>query len=229
MAEAKMQVKIGDLKFNPELIEARPINAFFVSRYRQAYRSGKNMGDIIINKKTMEIVSGNHRVTALLEEYNEDYEIQVVARNFKTKLDELKCFAEENAAHGNALDGKSRKAVTKLMMDAGATQELVANIFGVSTHRIEKWGEQTVFVIQGKRQEPRISKAGVTPGTVMNQEQYKTHWRADRGISVATQAEQLIRWIENGWVKVDDVRSMKALEDLQSVLNAFLGEKRAAA
>jgi len=220
-----MKVRVGDLKFNERLLTARPVNAVFVSRYRQAYRSGCNLGEIVVNKKTMEIVSGNHRVTALLQEYGADHEIDVTARVFPDDLSVLKCFAEANAAHGNALSGASRRAVTLMMLEAGATTGEVANLFGVSVHRIEVWGDQTVMVITGKgKSEPKPSKAGIPLGTTMKKAQYDTHWKADRGIAAYSQAEQLIRWIRNGWIDTECVRTMTSLTELQKELEGFLGK-----
>lgn len=64
-----MKTKIGKLNFDPHLIELRPINEHVVSRYRQAYRAGEDMGQPVIDRETMTIVSGAHRVMALTQEY----------------------------------------------------------------------------------------------------------------------------------------------------------------
>jgi hypothetical protein len=217
-------VKVGDLVIDPELTRMRPVNAVFVSRYRQAYRSGEQLPMPLVEAKTNRVVSGNHRVTALLEEYGEDHKIKVQSESFATESDVVKAFARENATHGNALSGSSRAALTIKLLQLGTSPEEVANIFGVSVRRVEEWGGHVVAVVgNGNKTEYRPVKAGVE-ATEMTQDQYAEHWQADRGISVIAQAEQLTRWLNNGWVG-DDEETVQALSDLEHAIRRYMGDK----
>lgn len=220
-------VKVSELKIDKKLTEIRPINLVFVGRYRQAYRSGKDLGEIIVEEGTLRIVSGNHRVTALIQEYGGNHEISVTTRKFKTELDVLKTFAAHNAEHGNALSGASRRAIVLELLKEGGNEGTIANIFGVSVKRITEWAGLTVMVI-GDKKKPEIKpvKAGIEGVSEMTQEQYDTHWHADRGVSAIAQAKQLIRWIENGWINDDE--SISVLRLLVDTVNEQFPAKKKA-
>lgn len=212
--------KVGELIIDADLTRLRPINAIFVSRYRQAYRSGKDLGEIIIDTDGV-IVSGNHRVTALVEEFGPEHEIPVTVKSFGSKRERLEEFARYNVGHGNALSGASQRAITIELIKNGAEKKDAAQLFGVSVARIEQWAALTVMVVGSKNKmkyEP--AKHGIEPGTVMDQRQYEEHWRQDRGISAVSQAQQLTRWIQNGWIK--DPRSIAELIILHGAIGLFL-------
>lgn len=223
-AEA-VQMRVGDLIIDPELTKLRPINTYFVSRYRQAYRHGAPMPLVIVQSGTNRVVSGNHRVTALLEEYGEDHQIKVEVREYDNERAMLEEFARENVAHGNPLEGVSRSKIAHALMEKGATAEEIAILFNVAVRRVVDWCGMTVTVIGGrsKKKHTEIIKRGPEiVGETITQPQYDTHIRADRGISAYSQAAQLTRWINQGWVKPHDHKSVDALRELASAIDTFI-------
>lgn len=218
--------KISELIVDEKLTRLRPVNMIFVSRYRQAYRAGNNLGEIIVDESNR-IISGNHRVTALMQEYEPEHEITVTVKKYKNEREVLEEFARHNASHGNALSGASQRAITIELIKSGATKEDAAQLFGVSVRRIEEWAGITVMVIGGKSGKsrhpvPMPAKHGIAPGITMDKEQYAEHWLRDRGVTAFSQAQQLIRWIENGWVTDD--RSISELQNLKRVIEKHLPE-----
>lgn len=218
-------VRIGDIGFDEELLKLRPINAYIVSRYRQSYRSGANMPKVILDKATLKVVSGNHRTTAMLEEYGEDYEVEVEVRDYATRRELLEDFTRENVAHGFPLEGVSRAKIAHALVQNGATAEEIAQLFNVAVKRIVEWCGLTVSVVGGK------TKKGITEiikrgpdivGDTITREQYETHMARDRGISAQAQAEQIIRWLRNGWIKPEDTRSINALRELAEEIATFM-------
>ena len=226
-----MKLKVKNLVFDPKLVELRPINLVYVSRYRQAYRSGKDLGTIIVDKKTKRVVSGNHRGVALQQEYGPEHVIDVEVVSFNSEKEILERFVTENIAHGQPLSGFSRKSIAAELLKFKATPEEIANLFGVAVKRIEEWAGITVVVISGngdKKREIKTAKRGIPVGTEMSKEEYKTHLQKDRGISAYSQAEQLIRWINSGFINLDCKRTVQALEDLRTSLDKFFVVKKAA-
>lgn len=229
MSDAK-EVKVSDLTIDEKLTRLRPVNEYFVSRYRQAYRAGKDMGEIIVDTKNR-VVSGNHRVTAMVEEFGDDHRTIVTVKSYENEREVLEDFARHNSEHGNALSGASQRAISIELVKNGASKEEIAQLFGVSVKRVEHWSGMTVMVVGGKsgksrQPQPMPAKRGIEPGTTMEHEQYETHWKQDRGISVVSQVDQLTRWIGNGWVK--DEKSINALNALRDVINQFLSEQQEA-
>lgn len=218
-----VKVRVGDLVMDENLLALRPLNIFFVGLYRQHYREGVDMGRPLVERGTNRVVCGNHRVTALLQEFGPDHKEAVDYRKFKDEREVLEVFTLSNVAHGNALSGFSRRQISLKLLDYGATKEEIARMFGIAVRRIEEWGGVVVGVLDGSRTGLAPAKRGMPAGTKMTSEQYQEHMRKDRAISVHSQAEQLTRWITNGWVRPDDARSMEALARLAGAINEFLG------
>jgi hypothetical protein len=233
-------IQVGKLSIDPGLVRLRPINAVFVGRYRQAYRSGKDLGQIVVDADNMVVVSGNHRVTAMLEEYGPKHEATVVFKKYKNRRELLQEFTQANLSHGIPLSGSSRRAITLELIKTGATSEEVAQLFGVAVNRVTEWAGMTVLVVGNQKMMKSNAKAetspkpvsggeympikkGIEPGITMNQAQYNTHWAKDRGVSAYTQSEQIQRWLRNGWIKKEDDKTLKSLERLYDELGKFLG------
>jgi len=224
-----MKVKLKDIKLDPVLLEMRPINTVFVSRYRQAYRQGADFPPPIVDQNNFS-VSGAHRVTAMLQEFGEDYEIEVVKKNFKTDKHRLEFFAKENTRHGNPLDGISKKRISIALIKEGATEEDVAKIFDVSVKRVIHWGDNNVMVEIGKGREPDIrpAKNGLDVKKPITEKQYNEHIKADRGVPITSLTKQLLRWLRNGFVKRSET-NMGILQDLNNEISMWLNEEAKAA
>ena len=223
------KMKVGDIHFDLELIEIRPINSYVINQYRQTIRSGKSMGTLIVDKKSKCFISGNHRGTAYLEEFGPDHILEVEVINFKSRLEILEKFVEENIAHGQPMSGFTKKCVLRALQAEGMAPTEIANLFGVAVKRLEVWGKLNVIVIGDDGVERvKPAKRGMKSGTPMKQNQYNTHVKKDRGMSIFTQAEQITRWLEGNFINIECVRTMEALAALQKELNKFLKTKKAA-
>jgi hypothetical protein len=199
-----MQIKLSQIKQNPDLMQLRTVNDVFVSRYRQAYRQGANFPPIILDQKKY-LVSGYHRFQAMLREFGEDHETEAEIKKFKTNRDRLEFFTAENAKHGNPLDGISKKRISIALLKAGATQEDVARLFDVSVQRIIQWGNGSVMVEIGNgRIESKPAKRGLEPPATITETQYQQHIQVDRGLPIKSQITQIIRWLDNGFVADTD-------------------------
>jgi hypothetical protein len=141
-----MKAKLDSLQLAQWVLDIRPVDAFVVSRYRQAWRTGAAFPPIIADKATREIISGNHRWQSAMDEFGPDFEIPVEYKTFKSRADALRVMADENAKHGEPMDGITRRRLTCAMLVEGITEKEVAAILGVPVTRLERWGEQSVTV-----------------------------------------------------------------------------------
>jgi hypothetical protein len=228
---AKRKVKVGELIVDPKLTELRPINLVFVSRYRQAYRTGAVLPPLIVEEGTNRVVSGNHRLHALLAEYGPDHETTVVSKRFSGELEVLKEFAKENATHGNPMDGITRKRIVAALLDMGAPVEEVSGLFNVPVRSLKKWGEHFVGVV-GENGTQRLVpvKRGLNPapGTTLTEKLYEEHKQKDRGVTAVELADQLLRWLRNGWVEpTGDI--VASLGELRREIDKFLKKAKNAA
>jgi hypothetical protein len=218
------RVQVSSLVFDDKLVEIRPINTVFVSRYRQAMRQEAKFPRPIVEKKTLIIASGNHRVTAYLEEYGPDHLIDVEIRAYTSQRERLRDAAEENAKCGNPLDGISQRRFANELLKMGDTAEEISKLFDVSVKRIEEWCGHTVIVTGGgkKNEVMPIKRGPKIEGEKVTRVQYEEHIEHDRGMPCSPLANQLSRWLDNGWIKAGDERSVEALRELNDKIVTFL-------
>ena len=218
-----VKVRLSKLVVNKELTKLRKVNDFFVSRYRQAYRSGSIFPPLLVNSKTMDIVSGNHRYKAMTLEFDENHEVDVFLKSYSNEREMLEDFIKENLTHGNAMDTfTQKKMASELINKYEATIEEVADLFLTSLKKVTKWGEE--FVSVGRKGESKVVKKGphIKSGK-MTKKQHKEHIEKDRGfISPIAITTQLTRWIKNDWIDIDNGKHVEALQILFDVLGGFL-------
>jgi len=218
------KVELGNLKFNPELLAIRKLNTFDVSRYRQAYRSGADMPLPIIEEGTLKIVSGNHRVTAMIMEYGEERTIDVILKKYKTKKEMLIDFTKENCTHGVPFSGFQKKTLISVLINEGLSTDEIALLFNVPARSIEKWGDDIVMVQRPGRkfvEIPSPKKRGFEPqDNKVTQEQYVHHIDHDRGVPVTSMARQLTNWLNIGAINQTEV-AIDSLNLLHEALHMF--------
>ena len=218
---SKMKVKLNELKQSDDILEIRRVNPVIVSRYRQAVRAGDKFPDIMVQKGTNIIVRGNHRYSAYVEEYGEDHTINVSVKDYKSEAEMIADSVYDNARHGEPLDGIGRRRAIAKLTSLGMDAEKIASLMGVSVKRITELAGFTVLV-RGNGYKPVKGGLEHISGQTVSKRQYEEHDNGDRSIPVYAQCEQLIRWIQNGWVDMNDERNTKALERLHNELEKML-------
>ncbi len=220
-------LKLKQIKIDPELQALRPTNYFFVSRYRQAMRSGCVFPDIVvhsISKTTYAIISGIHRYLAMLQEFGEEYETRMSVAESPTKIERLEMFAKDNADHGNPLDGIQRRSIATALLKAGADEGHVANIFGISVARLEKWGENNVLVYDKSTKETvekPVKDGFEPPNNTIGLNQWKKHRAMDHAGSLAVKANEIIRWLDAKHVKPND-ENVEVLNRLMESIGKYM-------
>lgn len=219
-----MLKKIKELVVDDKLLELRPINLYFVSRYRQAVRSGSVFPPPIVEKGTNRIVSGNHRVRMYAEEFGPDHKIKVCEMNFSDEAEVIRKFAEENSTHGNALSGLSQKAITQALLRHGDSPETIARALNIPVKRVEMLGNMQVVVIgsHNKREYRPVKRSLDHMTGPIKKVEYEEHIKKDYGIFSATIASQLIRHLKNGWIDLSNKHILNKMTELRNVLNDAL-------
>jgi hypothetical protein len=207
-----VKIKLKDIKQDPTILELRPTNPVVVSRYRQAMRCGDVFPKPIIDQKR-NIVAGNHRYEAYLGEYGEDHEIEAIQKKYKDEASRIEDAIRDNARHGSPLDGISRRRAILKLTELGRSTEAIATLLGVSCKRVCELAGMSVLVIGGGTQPIKHGLEHMA-GRQVTQEEYDQHRTRDRGVPVKQAAQQLIRWIENGWIDTTDEAAVDALQCL---------------
>lgn len=216
-----MKKRVGDLKVDPDLIRMRPINTAIISQYRQAARNKAKFPEIIIEKDTNRIVSGNQRHKMYLKEFGEDYEIDVIEKTFANEAEVIKLFAEENNKHGMQLSGYTRKKIIQTLYQLKENPATIAKLMSLSDKKVIELNDAKV-IIPGEngsqRTEPVKHGLEHLHGTKMSEEQHEELRVFHRGIPARSQATQLTSWIKNGWIKMSDPGTVSAMLDLYDAL-----------
>jgi len=207
-------IKLSALNQDDEILELRSVNPVTVSRYRQAMRTGAKFPPLVVTPDNL-IVSGNHRYESAIAELGESHAIDCIVKTFPDRAAMIEEAARENATHGEAMDGFSRRKFALRLIQLGRTPEAIAQIFNVPVKRIEEWGGQTV-VIRGKGHVPTKRGLEHISGKTVSNAQYQEHSRHDKGVPAASMARQLASWLRNGWVNFDDPKTAQAIEDLST-------------
>jgi hypothetical protein len=216
-------VKAGTLTTDPEIVEIRPINTATVSKYRQNMREG-HVFPLIKVTPDGRIVCGNHRWQSIMLEFGGDHLIKVEVVHLHTEADCIELSVKDNIVHGEPLDGISLKRALNKLLALGRTSEEMARLFGRSVGKIKKLAGITVMVTperNGGAAVPKPVKHGLEhlSGKQVSKEDYDQHIEHDLSGTARQHAEQLARWLENGWVNLQDAKTVAALLALKSLLN----------
>jgi len=221
-----MKVELKKLKSDKYLLKMRPLDQCVVSRYRQSLRNGDIFPAFIVDKKTMKVVSGNHTLAAMRQEFPLKTMVEVELRDFPSKADLLTVFAERNIANGHPLSGFSRKLITAEMIRLKMSIADIAKALHMPEERIQIIGDQVVTVIGStanglKYYKDLPVKRGLENiyGKEITQAQYDTHCKKDVGMTAVKMACQLIRWLHNGWVDNSKPAVRETMTKLKSKLD----------
>lgn len=213
------------MQINNEMTKLRKIDAHTVYRYAKAIRAGATFPPIVLDGATHAVISGNHRLAAYQMELDPESDIVVKCCSFKSKADRIKYFVEDNAKHGLPLDSFSQKKVIQALINEDVSHKEIAVLLQVEERNIEKIAGQTMVVIgdTGETQYLPI-KAGpdLEPGSVISKEDYDIHEQRDMGITAKNMAEQLVRWLDKGWIDFSKGGNAEALYSLQEALKKSL-------
>ena len=218
------KIRAGNLVIDQELKEMRHINLVYVSRYRQNYRHGASMPPLIVDKNTNIVVSGNHRLTAILEEYGEDEPVTVETRKYPSRKRILKDFIQENATHGNPLDNYSKRKLILAFIKEGGTREEAAQILNLPVKKIDDFGNGLIIVTTGKSGEDEtkpVKRGFDPPKKKISEKQWKEHDKADSGMPITVHTNQIIRWLRNGFIKSNE-KNVNKLTELRDEIDKFL-------
>lgn len=144
-------VKLSALKLDPKIQEIRPLNSIFVSRYRQSMRNGDVFPPYLVDDDLM-IVGGNHRHAAESAEFGPDRDVKIIVRHYANEAERIEDAVRDNARHGLALDGISRKRAVIALVELGRSAEDIGRVLGVPARRIEDLAGLSVIVVGGGRE-----------------------------------------------------------------------------
>jgi len=217
-------VKLSQLSQDEQLLYIRGIDRHFVSQYKQNMQNGAVFPPIVVNRKNLQIVSGNHRYHAMLSVYGLEHKVVVITESFKSRSEILAFFTKENVSHGKFLDGFTKKKLIMAMYKEGISYEDIANHLNVHITKINEYSADVVMVQIGDDVQtlPVKEHIEIEAGRVIYELAYRRHEDHDRGISVVQQCMQLYRWLKEGFISTKKQNNIDALKLLYHELGLWL-------
>lgn len=221
------KIKIADLVADPA-IQIRDICKQTISEYKGAMSAGAKFPPLVIEAKTNRIVCGNQRYHAYRGFNDPAMLIDCEVETYKTETDLLIRAAEDNSRHGRPLSTWDRKRIIMRLEAAGVDTERISEILCLPVKRVISLAGFKVIVTGGggktpKYKRPMPVKRGLEHmvGETITAKQYDEHATKDRGVSLIRMAQDVARWIENGWVNEENEAEVQALEYLRDALNNY--------
>ena len=219
-----MNIAVGKLKFDAQLLDIRPIDAHVVSRYRQYMRNGSKFPDIVVAAASHNtIVIGNHVATAVLEEYGKNHVVTVTVVPFASRAAILRAVAESNVAHGLPMSGITRTKLRDAMLAAGLSYADIATSMQTTEWHVQNWGSLPVIGLLNRKAtavDMPIKECGISPSVrAATAQQYADHIQKDVSVPPELLAKQLTRWLRAGWVDLTATNVRAALHALRVELN----------
>lgn len=230
-----VKMKLSDILLDEELLENRPVHQHTVKRYRSAmhFDGVKDFPLMVLNIDTNTIVSGNHRYTAMLQEYGEDFKVKVKLNKYVNRREQVEHAVIENMKFGKMLDGFEAKRFRKWLYELNSPIERIARLFDKTENAVKKELGTLKIVTVGKhkkiktlteqqqdaqRREP-VKRS--IPGSVekMTVAQWEEHKEKDIGVTVPLLAKQIIRHVKNDFI---DPSYVPILKELYEVLGVYL-------
>lgn len=220
------QVKAADLILDFDLYPRNSIDAHNISSIIDALSAGVQLPPVVVDKKSLRVVDGFHRVKASLAHFGEDAKIAVAEKAYRDEREMFLDAMRYNANHGAKLDSCDRTHCLLVAERLRISTEDVAGALRVSVDklaalRIDRTARSGSLTIPLKR---TIQwKAGQT----LTKQQVSANGRLS-GMNQQFYANQLITLLEADLLDRADELLMSRLKVLYDLLGSELKKQRRA-
>jgi hypothetical protein len=210
------QVRLDEIVADTSLQVRKEINGWYVSKYVQVLKSGKNFKDSIVVLPDMRIVSGFTRYEAYKRVLDPSDKIPVRIYEAESEEDAFQFAVRENITHGQPLEEFEKKSIRRRLQHQGWTDEQISQFIGVSLERLYKWDAERVVVNSGGKQQQEDTKPGTRLPQQVSQKQYEQHVN-HHAVSTVFHARKVLQRIKDGTIERDE-KTVNVLEELRQAL-----------
>lgn len=229
------KIRLGDVIIDPSLQVRKRTNQKKVTEYAIAMERGDEFPPIVIDSKSMKVISGFTRMEAYQRVFNADTKIPAVKQHFKNDNERYVFAVKENMKHGEPLQDWDKENAVFEMRRRGFSSENIALTVGWKIERVENVAGVRVksFGSKPKAQPTKTVKVNneemplknglshlrgqEVPGAVY--ENIENHYV---GQSVAFLARQIIYRIDDNTIDTANDREIEMLNKLLDKLQNFL-------
>jgi len=150
-------IKTVDLVLDFSLYPRNDVSSQHVASLVEALQSGNPLPPIVVERKSLRVVDGFHRVKAYQK--TRASSVPVILKDYKTDAELFADAVRLNAAHGRSFDTYDRRRAVVRLIELGFKEKEVAEIVRITTPRVADFlkstctaqGGETVVVKSGLR------------------------------------------------------------------------------
>jgi hypothetical protein len=151
-------LNLGDIMYDNSYM-IRQLNSHTVSRYAQNMEAGAKFPPLVLTQ-SKKLVCGFHRYEAYIKTFNLDYSIPVIIKNYKSDKEIFEDAIQDNAKNGLPLTKfEIRQAIYKCK-NFNISYDRIAKLLNLKPENIQKWGDETVVVIDTRGKTEELPKKG---------------------------------------------------------------------
>lgn len=215
--------KLKNLNISPELEEIRGLDWKTVYRYSQNMEEGCEFPPITFDTEYNVIVDGMYRKKAYDTVYSPETSITVNTIKCSSWDDLVYTFGKLNSQNAKPLSAYSCKKIVTILSQYNWTKTQIAQLFNVPVIQIDRWsGEHIVQIGSNIIQKPvkgGIKRKNKPPIT---EENYIKHDKHHKGEPTITLVDQLIDYINNNWIDLENEKEVQKLQELHKKLTEIL-------
>ena len=210
-------MKVSELLLDYELYPRDRIEPFNVVQMAEALRAGRTLPPVIVDRKSLRVVDGFHRVRAYQRLYGLDAEIPVELRDYKDDAEIFRDAVRLNADHGRQLSSYDRARCIAKAEALKLEPEAISSMLNMTLERIEEMKAQRFATY---KMEPRVLKRTTAhlAGKELTDDEAQYNIKAG-GMHQTFYINQVIAMLEADTVNWENQKVVNALKKLYDLLD----------
>ena len=146
-----VSMKCSQLVEDFDLYPRADVDAGHVNQIMDAITSGADLPPVVACSKSKRIVDGFHRCRAWRRIHGDDYEIQVILKDYKNEQELFIEAMRSNSAHGRNMTSYDRTHAIMIAERLEIAIKDVANALNMTADKITAWRTERAVRIEGTR------------------------------------------------------------------------------
>lgn len=209
--------KAAELNCDQTLYPRRNLDSHNVAALVDAINEKHTLPPIVIDKKTLKVADGFHRVKAVLQ-IDPNGEIECIEKNYRNDGDFFEDAVRLNATHGAKLDPSDRVRCCIVAKRLSIPIDTMAGILHMPPEKLGKLSNRTASNGSGKLTIALKNTFGHKRGQRLNKRQQEVNERST-GLNQLTYVNQLIDMIEADLLDKSNANLIHGLIKLRDMLD----------
>jgi hypothetical protein len=214
------KIKISKLELDYGIYPREHLNPYHVEELVEAMKAGKTLPPVRVDKATLKVVDGWHRIEAYRKLNGDDFKIDAELVEYGGIADMFQDAIRLNASHGKSLTTVDASHCLAKAQEFHLEQGVIATLLNITTDRATEIVSNRL-ALSGEN--PVVLKGSTAhlAGKMLTQEQEDYNRKAG-GMHQSFYINQVIAMLESDSVDWDDSRVVSSLKKLEKLLESSL-------